>query len=76
MDAIDDLMGWDMGVAMENDLAMIRAVPNSVTVANADVDVAAAARWHIGDTQEDAVAVALEQIAAAAETGGMPVFMS
>ena len=55
---------------------MIRAVPNSVTVANADVDVAAAARWHIGDTQEDAVAVALEQIAAAAETGGMPVFMS
>ena len=59
----------------ENDLAMIRAVPNSVAVANADADVTDAARWHIGDTREDAVAAALEQIAAAAETGGMPAFM-
>lgn len=60
----------------ENDLAMIEAVPNSVAVANASAELQAAARWHIADTREDAVAAALEQIAAAAQTGGMPVFMS
>ncbi len=59
----------------ENDLSMIEAVPNSVAVANATPDVAAAARWHIGPSRDDSVAVALEQIAAAAPTGGMPAFM-
>ena len=59
----------------ENDLAMIEAVPNSVAVANASSELQAAARWHIGDTREDAVAAALEQIAAAAPSGGMPAFM-
>ena len=59
----------------ENDLPMIAAVPNSVAVANASEDVAKAARWHIGSAREDSVAVALEQIAAAAATGAMPAFM-
>ena len=59
----------------ENDLPMISAVPNSVAVANASADVVRAARWHIGPAREDSVAVALEQIAAAAATGAMPVFM-
>lgn len=59
----------------ENDLAMIEAVPNSVAVANASPEVKAAARWHIGASADDAVTDALEQIVAAASTGGMPAFM-
>ena len=59
----------------ENDLAMIEAVPNSVAVANASEQIAAAARWHIGESADDAVADALFDIAAAAETGSMPAFM-
>ncbi|OFK23425.1 HAD hydrolase family protein [Olsenella sp. HMSC062G07] len=59
----------------ENDLSMIEAVPNSVAVANAADVVAQAARWHIGPSEEDAVAAALEDIAQAAETDGLPAFM-
>jgi Cof subfamily protein (haloacid dehalogenase superfamily) len=59
----------------ENDLSMIEAVPNSVAVANASPEVKAAARWHIGASADDAVALALEQIAAAAPTASMPAFM-
>lgn len=59
----------------ENDLAMIRAVPNSVAVANAAPEVAAAARWHIGASADGAVAAALEDIALAAKAGTMPSFM-
>ncbi len=59
----------------ENDLSMIRAVPNSVAVANASPEVARAARWHIGPSAEDAVADALFQIAEAARSGSMPAFM-
>lgn len=58
----------------ENDLSMMRAVPNSVAVANADEAVAAAARWHIGDVRDDAVAIALEDIASACARGGVPSF--
>ena len=47
----------------ENDLAVIRAVPNSVAVANADPEVARAARWHIGADVDDAVAEALLSLA-------------
>ena len=59
----------------ENDLAMIRAIPNSVAVANADPIVAAQARWHIGSCEDGAVDDALFEIAKAAETGDMPRFM-
>lgn len=60
----------------ENDLAMLRAVPNSVAVANASPEVRATARWHVGPSAEDSVAAALEDIARAAGTGGLPAFMS
>lgn len=59
----------------ENDLAMLRAVPNSVAVANASDEVRSVARWHIGAAADDAVADALLQIASAADQGGMPAFM-
>ncbi|WP_248921463.1 HAD family hydrolase [Olsenella intestinalis] len=66
----------------ENDLDIMRAFPNSVAVANATEEVAAAARWHIGASADDAVADALLDIARAAReaeaTGAdvMPAFMS
>ena len=59
----------------ENDLSMIEAVPNGVAVSNASDQVKAAARWEIGASADDAVADALFDIAAAAETGDMPSFM-
>ena len=59
----------------ENDLSMIVAVPNSVAVANADEQVTAAARWHIGASADDAAADALFDIADAAITGALPMFM-
>ena len=49
----------------ENDLAMFAQVTHSCAVANANPEVAAAARWHIGAVAEEGVAVALEQIAEA-----------
>ena len=59
----------------ENDLSMIRAVPNSVAVSNASPEVAQEARWHIGSSADDAVADALFQIAQATMAGVMPAFM-
>ena len=59
----------------ENDLAMLAAVGHPVAVANATAEVAAASRWHIGQSADDAVADALADIATAASTGGMPAFM-
>jgi Cof subfamily protein (haloacid dehalogenase superfamily) len=59
----------------ENDLSMIEAVPNSVAVANASDQIKQVARWHIGDSADDAVADALFDIAAAAKSGSMPSFM-
>ena len=59
----------------ENDLSMIEAVPNGVAVANASDQVKEAARWEIGASADDAVADALFDIAAAAQTGDMPSFM-
>ncbi|MCH4084658.1 MAG: Cof-type HAD-IIB family hydrolase [Olsenella sp.] len=52
----------------ENDLPMMRSVPNSVAVSNASDAVSAAARWHIGAAKDDAVAVALDQITELAES--------
>lgn len=47
-----------------NDLPLFSAVPNSVAVANAQPEAAAAARWHIGRCEDDAVAAAIESLAA------------
>lgn len=58
-----------------NDVSMLAAVPNSVAVANASEDAAAAARWHIGDALDESVADAIAQIAAATARGEMPAFM-
>ena len=46
----------------DNDLPMLRAVPNSVAVAGATSEAAAAARWHIGACEDDAVAAAIEAL--------------
>lgn len=59
----------------ENDLAMMGEVENSVAVANAMPSVAKTARWHVGASAEDGVAIAMEQIAQAAREGGTPKFM-
>jgi hydroxymethylpyrimidine pyrophosphatase-like HAD family hydrolase len=47
-----------------NDLEMIAHVPNGVAVAGAVPEVAAAAHWHIGPCEEDAVPAAIEALAA------------
>lgn len=60
----------------ENDLSMLVAVPNSVSVANASEQIKRVTRWHIGASADDAVADALFDIAAAAERGAMPSFMT
>lgn len=59
-------IGWDEVCVFgdgENDLPVIRAVPNSVAVSNADPEVIRAARWHIGADVDDAVAGALQALA-------------
>ena len=58
----------------ENDLPMIKSVPNSVAVANADIEVSRAARWHIASAKDDAVATAMLDIARASKEGGEPTF--
>lgn len=50
----------------DNDLTMLSYVTNSCAVANANDNAKAAARWHVGASAEDGVAIALEQIAEAA----------
>lgn len=50
----------------DNDLTMLSYVPNSCAVANANDRAKQAARWHIGASADDGVAIALEQIAEAA----------
>jgi Cof subfamily protein (haloacid dehalogenase superfamily) len=47
-----------------NDLELIAHVPNGVAVAGAVPEVAAAARWHIGRCEDDAVPAAIEALAA------------
>ena len=59
----------------ENDMPLLAACSNSVTVANALPAAAALARYHIGACADDAVADALLDIAEAAATGEMPAFM-
>lgn len=50
----------------DNDLTMLSYIPNSCAVANANENATAAARWHVGASADDGVAIALEQIAEAA----------
>lgn len=50
----------------DNDLTMLSYIPNSCAVANANENAKAAARWHVGASEDDGVAIALEQIAEAA----------
>lgn len=59
----------------DNDLALLQAVDNSVAVANATPAAAAAAKWHIGASKDEAVAQALEELAEALRTGQTPRFM-
>ena len=50
----------------DNDLTMLEYIPNSCAMANANDNVKATARWHVGASDDDGVAIALEQIAEAA----------
>ena len=50
----------------DNDLPMLTAVPNSVAVAGATPEAVATARWHVGACEDDAVAAAIEALAAGA----------
>ena len=59
----------------ENDLEAIAEVENSVAVANAMPAAARAARWHVGACADDGVAVAMVDIALAAQRGERPAFM-
>ncbi|HIZ46125.1 MAG TPA: Cof-type HAD-IIB family hydrolase [Candidatus Olsenella pullistercoris] len=59
----------------ENDLAVLRHYPNSVAVENAVPAVLECARWRVGPANEDSVADALLDIAAATSEGRMPSFM-
>lgn len=47
-----------------NDLELVGKIPNGVAVAGAVPDVAAAAHWHIGRCEDEAVAQAVEALAA------------
>lgn len=46
-----------------NDLTMLGHVPNSVAVANATSEAAAAARWHVGSCEDHAVGAAIAALA-------------
>ena len=67
-----DLLCEAMGIGLDqvvvfgdsgNDLEMLAHVPNSVAVANATPEAAAAARWHIGSCDDEAVADVLYALA-------------
>ncbi len=47
-----------------NDISMFKRVTHSVAVENAMPEAANAARWHIGNVEDDAVAAAIEALAA------------
>ena len=46
-----------------NDLEMIAQIPNGVAVAGASPEIAAAARWHVGRCEDEAVPAAIEALA-------------
>jgi hydroxymethylpyrimidine pyrophosphatase-like HAD family hydrolase len=55
----------------DNDLTMLRRMPNSFAVANGSPAALGCARWQIGDASADAPAQVMEKIALA--HGGLPV---
>ena len=59
----------------DNDLAILSSLDNSAVVSGATPAAKAAARWHIGACEDDAVAQALEELASSAQNGGVPAFM-
>lgn len=59
----------------DNDLSILLGVENSVAVDNATPAAKAAAKWHIGACEDDAVAQALEDIARSVRAGVAPDFM-
>ena len=59
----------------DNDVALMGAVEHSVAVANATPAAAAAARWHIGAAEDEAVAEALEELVDALREDRTPTFM-
>ena len=82
--ALEELMRA-MGVSPEevvvfgdsqNDVPILRMVPNSVVVANAMPEAAEVARFRIGACADDAVADALLSIAEASARGEMPDFLT
>ena len=60
----------------ENDLPLFDVCVHSCAVANATDAVSRRARWHVGASAEDGVAIALEDIADAARKGTLPGFFS
>ena len=60
---------------MENDLALMELVPDSVAVANATPAAVEAARWHVGDVADEGATAAIEEIARAVRAGETPAFM-
>lgn len=68
IDLLCEAMGIDLDQVVVfgdsgNDLEMLAHVPNSVAVANATPEAAAAARWHIGSCEDEAVADVLTALA-------------
>lgn len=59
----------------ENDLAIMRAVPHSVAVANATDEVLRVARHRVGPSADEGVARALEEIVRATGAGELPGFL-
>ena len=67
-----DMLATELGIGLDqvvcfgdsgNDIEMLSHVPNSAAVAGATPEAAAAARWHIGSCEDDAVAHAIAGIA-------------
>ena len=58
----------------DNDLPIMGALDNTVAMANAMPAAAAAARWHVGASEDEGVAVALEELGRAVRVGETPSF--
>lgn len=67
-----DVLARELGIGLDqvvvfgdsgNDLEMLAHVPNSAAVAGATPEAAAAARWHVGRCEDDAVPRAISELA-------------
>ncbi len=59
----------------DNDLPIMNVLENTVAMANSMPSAEAAARWHIGASEDDGVAQALEELVRATRAGETPAFM-